>query len=334
MVSLSSARAVHSKYLYCLLPRCVLEDKNRFLWVLFSKYGQREPNILIRWTRKQSLRTRRVFSDRLPFSRKFNTNLRKQGPFENLLSRAEGSSGAGHFWGRGFLMTSHVGASARVRRIREAASRCRGCSDRCVRSGVLSRSSSRLAVCFLIAWACRGSLHGVFAASMQSAARGMQREVGEDNKGFQMLRKMGWRSGAIGQSQDGLIEPIDPLANRNAHTSPRKSGLGTSPDFFSGAAGGGNRKQRRASGRGMDASSPTFVSPRAATNRKQQRGQELQVVVVLWKLAACTYLREQERSNAWREGECANESKSARCQRDHAHDPYSSTTCILVCYCA
>jgi len=115
---------------------------------------------------------------------------------------------------------------------------------------------------------------------MQSAARGMQREVGEDNKGFQMLRKMGWRSGAIGQSQDGLIEPIDPLANRNAHTSPRKSGLGTSPDFFSGAAGGGNRKQRRASGRGIGANSPTFVSPRAATNRKQQRGQELQVVVV------------------------------------------------------
>jgi hypothetical protein len=39
----------------------------------------------------------------------------------------------------------------------------------------------------------------------------MQREVGEENKGFQMLRRMGWQSGAIGQSQDGLVEPIDPL---------------------------------------------------------------------------------------------------------------------------
>ena len=239
----------------------------------------------IRWTRKQRFKDQKSFlRSPIIFPRIYHKLERED--LERHFARVDSLTLrvllGGAFWGRGFLMTSHVGASARVRRIREAASRFRGCSDRCVRSGVLHRSSS-LAVCFLIAWACRGSLNGVFAASMQSAARGMQREVGEDNKGFQMLRKMGWRSGAIGQSQDGLIEPIDPLANRNAHTSPRKSGLGTSPDFFSGAAGGGNRKQRRASGRGIGASSPTFVSPRAATNRKQQRGQELQVVIVLWK---------------------------------------------------
>ena len=79
------------------------------------------------------------------------------------------------------------------------------------------------------------------ASSIKSAARGMQREVGEENIGFRMLRKMGWQSGAIGQSQDGLVEPIDPLANPNAHTSPRRSGIGTSDKGF----GGATRRQRR-----------------------------------------------------------------------------------------
>lgn len=140
--------------------------------------------------------------------------------------------------------------------------------------------SSRVVACYLlVALVCIESLQSALASSsMQSAARGMQREVGEENKGFQMLRKMGWRSGAIGQSQDGLVEPIDPLANPNAHTSPRKSGLGTSPDIFSGGMGGGNRKQRRGAERGMGASSQTFVSPKAFKNReKQLREREIQV---------------------------------------------------------
>ena len=84
------------------------------------------------------------------------------------------------------------------------------------------------------------------ASSIKSAARGMQREVGEENIGFRMLRKMGWQSGSIGQSQDGLVEPIDPLANPNAHTSPRRSGIGTSDKGF----GGATRRQRRQRRRG------------------------------------------------------------------------------------
>ena len=98
--------------------------------------------------------------------------------------------------------------------------------------------------------------------SIKSASRGMQREVGEENKGFQMLRRMGWQSGAIGQSQDGLVEPIDPLANRNVHTSPRRSGLGTGSEGLASR----NRKERRASQRGMD----SFVSSKELRARNKQ----------------------------------------------------------------
>ena len=98
--------------------------------------------------------------------------------------------------------------------------------------------------------------------SIKSASRGMQREVGEENKGFQMLRRMGWQSGAIGQSQDGLVEPIDPLANRNVHTSPRRSGLGTGSEGLTSR----NRKERRASQRGMD----SFVSSKELRARNKQ----------------------------------------------------------------
>ena len=103
-------------------------------------------------------------------------------------------------------------------------------------------ASARAVVCCMVALMafCTCSL-GAHASSMKSAARGMQREVGADNIGFQMLRRMGWQSGSIGQSQDGIVEPIDPLANPNAHTSPRRSGLGTSGDVV----GGSNRRQRR-----------------------------------------------------------------------------------------
>jgi len=98
--------------------------------------------------------------------------------------------------------------------------------------------------------------------SIKSASRGMQREVGEENKGFQMLRRMGWQSGAIGQSQDGLLEPIDPLANRNVHTSPRRSGLGTGSEGLASR----NRKERRASQRGID----SFVSSKELRARNKQ----------------------------------------------------------------
>lgn len=72
---------------------------------------------------------------------------------------------------------------------------------------------------------------GASASSMKSAARGMQRVLDAENKGFQMLKRMGWHSGAIGQSQDGIVEPIDPLANPNALTSPRRSGIGNANGY-------------------------------------------------------------------------------------------------------
>lgn len=66
-----------------------------------------------------------------------------------------------------------------------------------------------------------------------------------ENKGFQMLKRMGWHSGAIGQSQDGIVEPIDPLANPNALTSPRRSGIGNANGYgFNGNPGRGDGKLR------------------------------------------------------------------------------------------
>ena len=104
--------------------------------------------------------------------------------------------------------------------------------------------------------------HGARASSMKSAARGMQRELDSENKGFQMLKRMGWQSGAIGQSQDGLVEPIDPLANPNALTSPRRSGIGNANGYgFEGNSGRSKRKLRGGLERRFDmdagASSPS-----------------------------------------------------------------------------
>jgi hypothetical protein len=139
-----------------------------------------------------------------------------------------------------------------------------------LRTGFASRRMLRAVVCCALAAALvrgRGAVaSSVRTSSMKSAARGMQREVGEENIGFRMLRKMGWQSGAIGQSQDGLVEPIDPLANPNARTSPRKSGLGTSDNGF----GGATWRQRRAADR--DISYPTeFVDPAALRSRQKKK---------------------------------------------------------------
>jgi hypothetical protein len=136
------------------------------------------------------------------------------------------------------------------------------------RAGFASRRMLRAVVCCALAAALvRGAVaSSVRTSSMKSAARGMQREVGEENIGFRMLRKMGWQSGAIGQSQDGLVEPIDPLANPNARTSPRKSGLGTSDNGF----GGATWRQRRAADR--DISYPSdFVDPAALRSRQKKK---------------------------------------------------------------
>ena len=100
------------------------------------------------------------------------------------------------------------------------------------------------------------------ASSMKSAVRGMQREVGEDNKGYQMLRKMGWSSGAIGQSGDGLVEPIDPLANTNAHTSFRKSGIGARDGEYGDSPRGPGGPYRHDAG---------FVSPKTKRLTKREK---------------------------------------------------------------
>jgi hypothetical protein len=105
------------------------------------------------------------------------------------------------------------------------------------------------------------------ASYMKSAARGMQREVGEENKGFQMLRKMGWQSGAIGQSKTGLVEPIDPLANPNALMSPRKTGIGTRMNTFREGNRGGSRTHRHSSRKAGSAGYTAFVSNKSPKNR-------------------------------------------------------------------
>lgn len=136
------------------------------------------------------------------------------------------------------------------------------------------RRSLESCLAFLVAAAVvrpGGSAGGT--SSMKSAARGMQRELDSENKGFQMLKKMGWQSGAIGQSQDGLVEPIDPLANPNALTSPRRSGIGTDSSFgFSGGSGRRSRRLRGSTERDFAADiSPS--APSRSHKKKQVRAQ-------------------------------------------------------------
>ena len=72
---------------------------------------------------------------------------------------------------------------------------------------------------------CSVRVGDVGGYSLQSAAVGMQKEIGGENKGFQMMQKMGWSSGALGRNSEGIVKPIDPL--EMSVLSPRRSGLGS-----------------------------------------------------------------------------------------------------------
>eukprot|EP00960_Hanusia_phi_P022139 655668-Hanusia_phi.AAC.1 len=83
--------------------------------------------------------------------------------------------------------------------------------------------AQRLPTTFLVLFAV--GIGGTRAYSLHSAAAGMQKEIGGENKGFQMMQKMGWSSGALGRNSEGIVKPIDPLEMSNF--SPRRSGLGS-----------------------------------------------------------------------------------------------------------
>jgi len=81
------------------------------------------------------------------------------------------------------------------------------------------------------------------AGNMQSAVKGMQKELDEGNKGFRMLKSMGWKSGGLGPGRDGMVEPIDPLAGASPQSGSRRAGVGKgqepNEEFF---GGGGNSR--------------------------------------------------------------------------------------------
>jgi len=84
------------------------------------------------------------------------------------------------------------------------------------------------------------------SVSIRDAARGMKKELDEDNKGFRMLKSMGWNSGGLGPARDGMIEPIDPLANASPNTGRRRGGIGTGDTLDEiGGRGGHSRRDRR-----------------------------------------------------------------------------------------
>lgn len=100
----------------------------------------------------------------------------------------------------------------------------RPCFNRgCIRTQTCSAFRGLLTLTFLTACCVTISARSP-GKGMQSASRGMEKAVGQDNKGFQMLQRMGWSSGALGRDSQGLAEPINPL---EMGQSPRgRSGLG------------------------------------------------------------------------------------------------------------